>query len=121
MPKPNVIAKWTEMSQMFLQDGPPKRQDYEAGLFLNRCEVRQTTKGTVLYRSVAMEFLYAPTADELAEKVRLFILHDDLRMLAKGIDANDFATLPQEQKNPPKAIVEGTDEVYADKYAIGAT
>lgn len=119
-PKPKVLAKWIEVSQTILEDGPPKRRDYEIVVFRNDCELRETAKRKYVLRKTGCDFLNGRTQENAREKLRQLLLHDDVRMLAEGVDANDFDTLPHEE-TATKALIEGTADIYVDKYKMGLT
>src|SRR5689334_7359974 len=101
MPKSKTIATWREMSQEFIHNQPPKQNDWQACLFVNTVEVRETPQGRkYLIRKVGCEWLPADSKEEMEKAVSDFILQEDVRLLAKGLSANDFDRLPREDKNP---------------------
>jgi hypothetical protein len=113
MPLYKTIATWIELSQGLLTDGPPKRRDYETVLFINDCELRETPNGKrYLRRTASCEFVNAATEDKMRDKVRQYVLREDVRMLAKGLDANDSDQLPRRVDDPSEEIINGTDDVY---------
>lgn len=92
-----MTTTWKEASQTFLSDGPPKLRQHEAFLFVNTCEVRERKSGTrYLRRSVGLEIIQAANKEELERRVGEFCLRDDVRLLAAGLEANDFDLLPRE-------------------------
>lgn len=112
MAKAKIIRSWIELSETFLT--PPKQREgaFEATLFTNRCELREKPDGSLLLRSTGITALTARSQDELDRKIRDFAMREDVRLLAKGVESNDFDTLPKEQKNPPQDIIDGTSDVY---------
>jgi hypothetical protein len=120
VPKPMILKAWTEMSQGFLYDGPPKREDFEAVLFVNHCELRKTNGDPYLLRNHSCVFLTADTKKEIKEKVRDYMLRDDVRLLAKGVESNDFDTLPKREQSPDRGIIDGTADIYEAKEEVGA-
>jgi hypothetical protein len=111
MPRPKIIREWIELSEGFLLPSE-KPGDYEAALFINSCELREVKGGTLLVRITGIKTIKAATKDEMSRKVRDFAMREDVRRLVKGVESNDFHTLPREQRNPPQGIVDGTDDVY---------
>ena len=111
MPKSKIIAQWIEMSQGYMYDGPPKKTTYEAVLFINRCELRERASGERrLHRHTGCEFISAVDKAGMEDKIGSFMLREDVRLLAKGLDANNFRILPAEDKDPAQSVIDGTDE-----------
>ena len=113
MRKTRVIKAWIEMSDSFLHDGPPNRHDYLAFVFVNRCELRETTHGKrYLHRNTDVEHLRAGTEEEMQKKISAFAQRADVRLLVKGLETNDFKKLPRHANDPPTEIAEGTADIY---------
>jgi hypothetical protein len=112
MPKPKILRTWREMAQTYLVDGPPRRDDYEAILWVNRCELRETPKGRYILRSVGIEPITADTKEELEKEIARFMLQEDVRLLARGLESNDFDMLPNRDENPAEDVIEGTADIY---------
>lgn len=112
--KPKTIASWLEMSQSYLTDGPPKVRHYEAIVFVNRCEVRETPTGKrYLLRNLGIETLIAPTRRTLEDRVSDFAMRDDVRLLARGLETNDFDALPRKSANLTSELLDGSCDLYA--------
>jgi hypothetical protein len=113
MPRPKTIAKWIEMSQGFIHSRPPKQRDWEATLFINSVEVREHANGRkYLLRTAGCEFLDADSEQEMKDRVGAFMLREDVRLLAAGLEANDTDALPRRVEDPPEEILNGTDDIY---------
>jgi hypothetical protein len=125
MSRHKVIQSWIEISQSFIHNQPPRQRDWEATLFVNRVEVREDSKGgRYLVRSTGCEFIPANDKQQMEDRIGKFMLREDVRILAKGIDANDFHMLPKEEKDPPESILNGLDDLYQqfeESPAAGAT
>lgn len=113
------IAKWIEVSQTYLSDDSPKWMNrYEATVILNRCEVRQTSRGKYLQRTLGVEAIEAKSKDELKRKVGEFILRDDVRVLNGQLEPNNLEELPRHTKRVPVEILNGTADIYISKDLI---
>lgn len=114
--KPKIIRSWIEASQGLLADKKAKPGlPLEGCVFINNCEVRQTTGRPYLLRSPTVHFVTGSTPDEVELKIGQFLLREDVRLLADGIEANDQDTLPRRVDDPPEDVLEGTADIYADK------
>ena len=112
-PRPEVLATWTELSQGYLEDGPPKQRHHKAWLFVNRCELRRRKSGVrYLIRSTGIEIVEAKSKRALAEAVVTFAEQPNVRLLADGLESNDFDTLPRRDDDPDQSIVDGTSDLY---------
>lgn len=116
MSKAQVVASWIEISQTYFSDRPPL-SPYEAVLLLNRCEVRETSKGKYLQRTLGTESIKADTQKEMEKRVGDFVLQDNVRVLIKGLETNDYDSLPRKTKNVPSE----TADIYIPKDSIGET
>lgn len=114
MPKAKTIASWIEISQTYLSD-KPVLSPYEAVLLLNRCEVRETATGRYLQRTLGTESITARTQKEMEKRVGEFVLQDNVRVLAKGLEPNDWDLLPRKTKNVPSEAA----DIYIPKESIG--
>lgn len=115
-----LIASWVEISQTYFSDRPPL-SPYEAVLLMNRCEVRETTKGLYLQRTLTTESIKAESQKEMEKLVGQFVLQDNVRVLTKGLEPNDFDSLPRETKKVPSEMLDGTAAIYVPKNSIGET
>lgn len=114
--RPNTLASWIEMSQGYLEDGPPKRNDYGAWLFINHCEVRVRKSGVrYLIRNTSVEFIRETSKRKRSEAVMAFVERADVRLLVEGLEANDFDALPRQTNDPDQSIIDGTSDLYAPK------
>lgn len=118
--QPKIIAGWNEVSEGFLTDGPPKIRRYEAFMFVNHCEVRETPTGKrYMVRSLDVEKITAGTQEDLESKVSELVLRDDMRLLVTGLETNDFDILPRRSERVSADLLAGTADIYQDKNAVG--
>lgn len=120
---PKVVKEWTELAQGYLFDGPAKRSkqtNHKAFMFINRCALkRRKDTTTYLLRDHTVETLEATSRRALDRKIFEFVQRPDVRLLAEGIETNDFDLLPKKLKNPAPNIVNGTAKIYAPRQEAG--
>lgn len=91
------LDQWIELSNTFLKDEPPKRDNYVAYLFTNLCTVRNGT----LTRKTHIEVIEAETLEALEGLILDYTERPDVRILAQGIEANNFTALPRRTRKVP--------------------
>jgi hypothetical protein len=114
--KPMTIARWTELANDCLVDGPPKQEMFETWLFINRCEVRQRgSKPPYLLRQTGVVNFRASTQKGLDQQVMFFVASKNVRLLVEGLESNDFDVLPKKVQPVPQDVLDGTASIYQPK------
>lgn len=119
MAKHKIITEWIELNETYLGDGPPKIPYYEAGLWVNRCQIREGPRGRYLIRAIGIETLTAPTQDALAQKIAEYAERPNVRRLVAGVESNDVTMLPRREDNPDQDVIDGTADIYQRPVAAG--
>ncbi len=104
-----VIRMWIEMSQTFVEKVPPQREDFQACIFINRCELRENNSGVrCITRYPHREYVCASTRAQMEAKVVNFAMREDVRVLAIGINMQGC----EHDIDPAEDVVEGIAAIY---------
>lgn len=111
--KSTLLKRWTELGDGMLHNQPPAQSNWNAYLFVNRVEVRQTPAGKrYLERTVDVEALKAESREDMEDAIGEFAMRGDVRLLGPGIEPNQ---LPRRQPDPPDDVVSGSARIYAPR------